>query len=96
MGFKIKAVLAFGGLALSWMFGLNCLTGIASYVDSTGNILVDIADGIGMVSQGIEALENYLDPPPKPKTGEEEAAAADGNGETGDNIISQKCQATGK
>ena len=32
------------------------------YVDTTGNIMVDIADGIGMVSKGIEALEFWLEP----------------------------------
>ena len=50
MGMKIKAGMAIGGMVLSWAFGLNFLSGIASYVDSTGNILVDIADGIGLVS----------------------------------------------
>ena len=49
MGMKIKAGMAIGGMVLSWAFGLNFLSGIASYVDSTGNILVDIADGIGLV-----------------------------------------------
>merc|ERR1719430_1064918 len=38
------------------------LSGIKDYVDTTGNIMVDIADGIGMVSKGIEALEYYIDP----------------------------------
>ena len=51
MGVKIKAGMALGGLLLSWMFGLNFLSGIASTVDSTGNVLVDIADGIGLVSK---------------------------------------------
>ena len=51
MGLKIKAGLALGGMVLSWAFGLNFLSGVATYVDSTGNILVDIADGIGMVSK---------------------------------------------
>ena len=51
MGLKIKAGMAIGGMVLSWAFGLNFLSGIASYVDSTGNILVDIADGIGLVSK---------------------------------------------
>ncbi len=51
MGFKIKAGLALGGVVLSWAFGLNFLSGVASYVDTAGNVLVDIADGIGMVSQ---------------------------------------------
>ena len=35
-------------------------------MDTTGNIMVDIADGIGMVSKGIEALEYWLDPDSKP------------------------------
>eukprot|EP00095_Tigriopus_kingsejongensis_P012501 maker-scaffold221_size251850-snap-gene-1.9 protein:Tk12501 transcript:maker-scaffold221_size251850-snap-gene-1.9-mRNA-1 annotation:"hypothetical protein" len=64
MGLKIKAGMALTGLVLSWCFGLNGLSGVASYVDSTGNILVDIADGIGLVSKGIEALENYLEGKP--------------------------------
>ena len=51
MGVKIKAGMALGGILLSWMFGLNFLSGIASTVDSTGNVLVDIADGIGLVSK---------------------------------------------
>jgi hypothetical protein len=51
MGLKIKAGMAIGGLVLSWAFGLNFLSGIASYADSTGNILVDIADGIGLISK---------------------------------------------
>jgi len=54
--------LALSGLALSSMFGVNMLSGIKDYVDTTGNIMVDIADGIGMVSKGIEALEYYIDP----------------------------------
>ena len=37
-------------------------SGVKDYVDTTGNIMVDIADGIGMVSKGIEALEYWLDP----------------------------------
>ena len=40
-------------------------------MDTTGNIMVDIADGIGMVSKGIEALEYWLDPAsekPPPET----------------------------
>merc|ERR1711963_664657 len=41
--------------------------GIASHLDSTGNILVDVADGIGLVSKGIEALENWVDPNSQPK-----------------------------
>ena len=40
----------------------NCESGVKDYVDTTGNIMVDIADGIGMVSKGIEALEYWLDP----------------------------------
>ena len=60
MGFKIKAGLALGGMALSWLCGLNFLSGVATYVDSTGNILVDIADGIGIVSQvGGPANESF-------------------------------------
>lgn len=51
MGFKLKAGIALGGVLMSWMLGLNMLTGIATYVDTTGNVLVDIADGIGMVSK---------------------------------------------
>ena len=39
------------GLFMSYFFGLHGLTGIASHLDSTGNILVDIADGIGLVSK---------------------------------------------
>lgn len=59
MGLKVKAGLAIGGLALSYLFGLNTLSGVASYVDSTGNILVDIADGIGLVSKvNIDLLMN--------------------------------------
>ena len=42
------------------------------YVDTTGNIMVDIADGIGMVSKGIEALEFWLDPGAETKPGETE------------------------
>ena len=59
MGVKIKAGMALGGLLLSWMFGLNFLSGIASTVDSTGNILVDIADGIGLVSKA-STLSIYI------------------------------------
>jgi len=62
MGLKIRAGLAFGGLIMSYFFGLSGLSGIASHLDSTGNILVDIADGVGLVSKGIEALENWVDP----------------------------------
>lgn len=77
MGLKIKAGMAVTGLVLSWCFGLNGLSGIASYVDSTGNILVDIADGIGLVSKGIEALESYLESKPAPPL-----APADASGPT--------------
>jgi len=62
MGLKLRMGLALSGLALSSMFGVNLLSGIKDYVDTTGNIMVDIADGIGMVSKGIEALEYYIDP----------------------------------
>eukprot|EP00092_Neocalanus_flemingeri_P034152 GFUD01037140.1.p1 GENE.GFUD01037140.1~~GFUD01037140.1.p1 ORF type:complete len:176 (+),score=59.80 GFUD01037140.1:75-602(+) len=62
MGLKLRLGLAGLGLALSSMFGVNMLSGVKDYVDTTGNIMVDIADGIGMVSKGIEALEYYLDP----------------------------------
>merc|ERR1711973_232941 len=55
-------MLALTGLGLSSMFGVNMLAGVKDYVDTTGNIMVDIADGIGMVSKGIEALEYYIDP----------------------------------
>ena len=41
-------------------------------MDTTGNIMVDIADGIGMVSKGIEALEYWLDPGAETKPGETE------------------------
>ena len=51
MGFKIRAGMAVGGMALSYFFGLSFLSGIASHLDTTGNILVDIADGIGLVSK---------------------------------------------
>ena len=60
MGVKIKAGMALGGLLLSWMFGLNFLSGIASTVDSTGNILVDIADGIGLVSKASTLSVVYM------------------------------------
>lgn len=66
MGLKIRMGMALSGLALSSMFGVNLLSGIKDYVDTTGNIMVDIADGIGMVSKGIEALEYYLDPSGQP------------------------------
>jgi len=51
MGFKIRAGMAMGGLAMSYFFGITFLSGIASHLDTTGNILVDIADGIGLVSK---------------------------------------------
>ena len=60
MGVKIKAGMALGGLLLSWMFGLNFLSGIASTVDSTGNVLVDIADGIGLVSKASALSVVYM------------------------------------
>jgi len=62
MGLKVRLGLALSGLFLSSMFGVNMLSGIKDYVDTTGNIMVDIADGIGMVSKGIEYIEAYLDP----------------------------------
>ena len=51
MGMKIRAGMAVGGFVMSYFFGLSCLSGIASHLDTTGNILVDIADGIGLVSK---------------------------------------------
>ena len=51
MGLKIRAGMAVGGFVMSYFFGLSCLSGIASHLDTTGNILVDIADGIGLVSK---------------------------------------------
>ena len=51
MGLKLRLGLAGLGLALSSMFGVNMLAGVKDYVDTTGNIMVDIADGIGMVSK---------------------------------------------
>ena len=51
MGLKLRLGLALSGLALSSMFGVNMLAGVKDYVDTTGNIMVDIADGIGMVSK---------------------------------------------
>jgi len=65
MGLKIRLGLAFSGLLMSSLFGVNMLTGIKDYVDTTGNIMVDIADGIGMLSKGIEYIEFYLDPDAK-------------------------------
>jgi len=76
MGLKLRLGLAGLGLALSSMFGVNMLSGVKDYVDTTGNIMVDIADGIGMVSKGIEALEYYLDPGSAPA---EEATPAEAN-----------------
>lgn len=75
MGLKLRLGLAGLGLALSSMFGVNMLSGVKDYVDTTGNIMVDIADGIGMVSKGIEALEYYLDPSSSPT---EESATPEG------------------
>lgn len=43
--------MALGGLILSYGFGLSFLSGVATYLDSTGNIMVDIADGIGLISK---------------------------------------------
>ena len=51
MGLKIRAGMAFAGLAVSWFFGIPFLSGIAGYLDTTGNVMVDIADGIGLVSK---------------------------------------------
>ena len=51
MGFKIRMGMAGIGLIMSYFFGLSGLSGIATHLDSTGNILVDIADGIGLVSK---------------------------------------------
>merc|ERR1712130_1075955 len=83
MGLKLRMGLALSGLALSSMFGVNMLSGIKDYVDTTGNIMVDIADGIGMVSKGIEALEYYIDPSAEvdeaAKKPEEPASATDGS-----------------
>ena len=53
MGFKIRLGMAGIGLVMSYFFGLSGLSGIASHLDSTGNVLVDIADGIGLVSKVI-------------------------------------------
>ena len=61
MGLKIRLGLAGMGLIMSYFFGLNGLTGIASHLDSTGNILVDIADGIGLVSKVIKCTDWNLD-----------------------------------
>ena len=57
-------------------------------MDTTGNIMVDIADGIGMVSKGIEALEYWLDPgsetplEPPTETPSETVPPAPAGGET--------------
>ena len=51
MGLKIRLGMAGIGLIMSYFFGLNGLSGVATHLDSTGNILVDIADGIGLVSK---------------------------------------------
>ena len=56
MGFKIRLGMAGIGLVMSYFFGLSGLSGIASHLDSTGNVLVDIADGIGLVSKVIHLL----------------------------------------
>ena len=60
MGLKIRAFMGIAGLALSWGFGLNFLSGIATYLDTTGNVMVDIADGIGLVSQVTCSMINEL------------------------------------
>ena len=49
------------GLFMSYFFGLHGLTGIASHLDSTGNILVDIADGIGLVSKVNKIRKQQID-----------------------------------
>jgi len=82
MGLKFRLGLALSGLALSSMFGVNMLSGIKDYVDTTGNIMVDIADGIGMVSKGIEALEYYLDPTAAPEVKDKTAEPATATGTT--------------
>ena len=51
MGLKIRAGMAIAGMALSWAFGIPFLSGVASYLDTTGNVMVDIADGIGLISK---------------------------------------------
>jgi len=61
------------------------LSGIKDYVDTTGNIMVDIADGIGMVSKGIEYIEAYLDPEAaKPEEPLQPAVAPDPGAAPGD------------
>ena len=59
MGFKIRLGMAGIGLVMSYFFGLSGLSGIASHLDSTGNVLVDIADGIGLVSKVIHCLNGF-------------------------------------
>ena len=51
MGMKIRAGMAIAGLAMSWCFGIPFLSGLAGYLDTTGNVMVDIADGIGLISK---------------------------------------------
>ena len=51
MGFKIRMGMAGIGLIMSYFFGFSGLSGIATHLDTTGNVLVDIADGIGLVSK---------------------------------------------
>ena len=51
MGLKIKAGMAIAGMAMSWFCGIPFLSGIASHLDTTGNVMVDIADGIGLISK---------------------------------------------
>lgn len=51
MGLKIKAGMAIAGIAMSWFCGIPFLSGIASHLDTTGNVMVDIADGIGLISK---------------------------------------------
>ena len=51
MGLKIKAGMAIAGMVMSWFCGIPFLSGIASHLDTTGNVMVDIADGIGLISK---------------------------------------------
>jgi len=51
MGLKIRAGVALGGMLLSYFFGVSFLSNLASHLDTTGNVLVDIADGIGFLSK---------------------------------------------
>ena len=53
MGLKIKAGMTIAGIAMSWFCGIPFLSGIASHLDTTGNVMVDIADGIGLISKVI-------------------------------------------